>query len=212
MHPTIGRLRVGDRLPGGRRRASDEARRARRRDAVLRLRPPPHRRAHPAFAPASAAGRWRSTTRSRPIRCRPWSSISRVRSMASMWHRRREMQTALDTHDAGATHRLCRAGQDRGGTGAGDRRRHHVSKSSPWRIARHRRVSPSKSGCARASRSASIPISRSRARACGWAAGPQQFGIDAEHVPEVLRELAALRPRFHGFHIFAGSQNLRADI
>lgn len=42
--------------------------------------------------------------------------------------------------------------------------------------------------------------------------GPQQFGIDAEQVPEVLRELGALKLDFAGFHIFAGSQNLRADI
>lgn len=42
--------------------------------------------------------------------------------------------------------------------------------------------------------------------------GPQQFGIDAEQVPEVLRELANLPLEFVGFHFFAGSQNLRADI
>ena len=42
--------------------------------------------------------------------------------------------------------------------------------------------------------------------------GPQQFGIDAEIVPVVLRELGALGFEFIGFHIFAGSQNLRADI
>jgi len=42
--------------------------------------------------------------------------------------------------------------------------------------------------------------------------GPQQFGIDAERVPEVLRALAGLGLDFVGFHIFAGAQNLRADI
>jgi diaminopimelate decarboxylase len=40
--------------------------------------------------------------------------------------------------------------------------------------------------------------------------GPQQFGIDAERVPAVLAELGDLD--FLGFHIFAGSQNLNADI
>lgn len=42
--------------------------------------------------------------------------------------------------------------------------------------------------------------------------GAQQFGVDAERVPETLRELADLGLQFDGFHIFGGSQNLRADI
>lgn len=42
--------------------------------------------------------------------------------------------------------------------------------------------------------------------------GPQQFGIDRESVPAVFREMAALGLDFIGFHIFGGSQNLRADI
>lgn len=39
--------------------------------------------------------------------------------------------------------------------------------------------------------------------------GPQQFGIDSERIPAVLATLAELD--FQGFHVFAGSQNLRAD-
>jgi len=42
--------------------------------------------------------------------------------------------------------------------------------------------------------------------------GPQQFGIDAEQVPGVLREYAASGVDVHGFHVFAGSQNLHAEI
>lgn len=42
--------------------------------------------------------------------------------------------------------------------------------------------------------------------------GPQQFGIDAEQVPAVLAEAAALGVDILGFHVFAGSQNLNADI
>jgi diaminopimelate decarboxylase len=42
--------------------------------------------------------------------------------------------------------------------------------------------------------------------------GPQQFGIDAERVPEVLRTLGSLGLDFVGYHIFAGAQNLRADV
>ena len=41
--------------------------------------------------------------------------------------------------------------------------------------------------------------------------GPKQFGIDAERVPGVLRDMAGLPVEFWGFHIFSGSQNLRAD-
>jgi diaminopimelate decarboxylase len=42
--------------------------------------------------------------------------------------------------------------------------------------------------------------------------GPQQFGVDAEQVPVLLRRLAAMELDVLGFHIFAGSQNLHADI
>jgi diaminopimelate decarboxylase len=41
--------------------------------------------------------------------------------------------------------------------------------------------------------------------------GPKQFGIDAERVPDVLRSLAGMPLEFVGFHIFSGSQNLRAE-
>jgi len=41
--------------------------------------------------------------------------------------------------------------------------------------------------------------------------GPKQFGIDAEQVPGVLAEIGRLGLAFEGFHIFSGSQNLRAE-
>ena len=41
--------------------------------------------------------------------------------------------------------------------------------------------------------------------------GPKQFGIDAEGVPEVLAEIGRLGLGFEGFHIYSGSQNLRAE-
>ncbi|MEA2296469.1 MAG: diaminopimelate decarboxylase [Solirubrobacteraceae bacterium] len=42
--------------------------------------------------------------------------------------------------------------------------------------------------------------------------GPQQFGVDSERVPTLLRMLARADVEFLGFHIFAGSQNLNAEI
>ena len=42
--------------------------------------------------------------------------------------------------------------------------------------------------------------------------GPQQFGIDSERVPHLLEMIAARRLPLEGFHIFAGSQNLRAEV
>ncbi len=41
--------------------------------------------------------------------------------------------------------------------------------------------------------------------------GPKQFGIDAERVPEALARIGELDLDFQGFHIFCGSQNLRAE-
>lgn len=41
--------------------------------------------------------------------------------------------------------------------------------------------------------------------------GPKQFGIDVECVPDALRRIAALGLGFEGFHLFAGSQNLKAE-
>jgi len=41
--------------------------------------------------------------------------------------------------------------------------------------------------------------------------GPKQFGIDAERVHETLAAIGAASLDFQGFHIFSGSQNLRAE-
>lgn len=41
--------------------------------------------------------------------------------------------------------------------------------------------------------------------------GAKQFGVDAEAVPALLDEIGTLGLAFEGFHIFAGSQNLRAE-
>jgi len=41
--------------------------------------------------------------------------------------------------------------------------------------------------------------------------GPKPFGVDAEAVPALLAEIGAAGLVFEGFHLFAGSQNLRAE-
>ncbi|WP_426173135.1 pyridoxal-dependent decarboxylase, exosortase A system-associated [Massilia sp. TWR1-2-2] len=40
--------------------------------------------------------------------------------------------------------------------------------------------------------------------------GPKQFGVDAELVPALLKRLGELELDFYGFHIYSGSQNLKA--
>ena len=41
--------------------------------------------------------------------------------------------------------------------------------------------------------------------------GARPFGIDAEAAPDALAEIAATGLQFEGFHLFAGSQNLKSD-
>jgi diaminopimelate decarboxylase len=41
--------------------------------------------------------------------------------------------------------------------------------------------------------------------------GPKQFGVDADRVPALLKRLGGAGVAFEGFHIFSGSQNLKAD-
>jgi diaminopimelate decarboxylase len=41
--------------------------------------------------------------------------------------------------------------------------------------------------------------------------GPKQFGVDSEQVPELLDEIGRRGLSFEGFHLFAGSQNLKAE-
>jgi diaminopimelate decarboxylase len=42
--------------------------------------------------------------------------------------------------------------------------------------------------------------------------GAQQFGVDSENVPALLKLLADAEVEMLGLHVFAGSQNLRADV
>lgn len=50
-----------------------------------------------------------------------------------------------------------------------------------------------------------------RGSAMKMGGGPKQFGVDAEQVPALLAEVARHGLAFEGFHLFAGSQNLKAE-
>jgi diaminopimelate decarboxylase len=41
--------------------------------------------------------------------------------------------------------------------------------------------------------------------------GPKQFGVDADQVPDLLAQISEAGLAFEGFHLYAGSQNLRAE-
>lgn len=41
--------------------------------------------------------------------------------------------------------------------------------------------------------------------------GPKQFGIDAEQVPDVLKDINTMDVDFQGLHIYSGSQNLKVE-
>ncbi|NMM15526.1 MAG: pyridoxal-dependent decarboxylase, exosortase A system-associated [Rhodoferax sp.] len=41
--------------------------------------------------------------------------------------------------------------------------------------------------------------------------GPKQFGVDVEQMPELLADIGRAGLAFEGFHLFAGSQNLRSE-
>ncbi len=41
--------------------------------------------------------------------------------------------------------------------------------------------------------------------------GPKQFGVDVEQMPALLANIGRAGLAFEGFHLFAGSQNLRSD-
>lgn len=41
--------------------------------------------------------------------------------------------------------------------------------------------------------------------------GPKQFGVDVEQIPELLANMGRAGLAFEGFHLYAGSQNLRTE-
>ncbi len=55
------------------------------------------------------------------------------------------------------------------------------------------------------------PAFELKASGMKMAGGAKPFGIDEELLPQLLKELPYDKINFKGFHIFAGSQNLKAD-
>jgi diaminopimelate decarboxylase len=51
-----------------------------------------------------------------------------------------------------------------------------------------------------------------RASGMKMGGGASQFGVDAERVPAMLARMLELPVEFYGLHIYAGSQNLRAEF
>ena len=41
--------------------------------------------------------------------------------------------------------------------------------------------------------------------------GPKQFGVDTEQIPQLMAHIRATGVQFEGFHLFAGSQNLKPE-
>ena len=50
-----------------------------------------------------------------------------------------------------------------------------------------------------------------RSSAMKMGGGPKPFGVDAEQVPQLLAEIGRRGLAFEGLHLFAGSQNLKAE-
>ncbi len=51
-----------------------------------------------------------------------------------------------------------------------------------------------------------------RASGMKMGGGPKQFGVDSEQVPSLLKEIDNAGLVFEGFHLFTGSQNLKAEL
>lgn len=55
------------------------------------------------------------------------------------------------------------------------------------------------------------PVFELKASGMKMSGGSKPFGIDEEQLPEILKTLDYEKINFRGFHIFAGSQNLKAE-
>ena len=191
----------------------EPAGRAGRHDAVLRLRPAAARRPRRAAA-HDAAGRDRPELRGqgepdagrRPAPCRASSTRFDVASAL-------EMRTGARHADA-ARSRISFAGPGKTAAELSQAVAAGVtiemeSRTEAERVDRDRRAT---SASGRGWPCASTRTSSVKGSGMRMGGGPQQFGVDAEQVPALLGRPAAADVEFLGFHVFAGSQNLDAEI
>ena len=196
----------------GRRHAAVAAGRARRADAVLRLRPR-----------AAATRAWRELRAALPpavklhyaMKANPMPALVVLHGAAGRRHRRRfgAASCASRSTRAPIPHEISFAGP---GKSAAELRQAVaagvlVNVESLREVRAAREASRTELGCR--ARVARARESRLRAQGSGMkmGGGPKQFGVDAEQVPALLRRIGALGLAFEGFHLFAGSQNLRAE-
>ena len=190
---------------------SRPAHRARRLDAVLRLRPPTADRASRAAAGSTARATCTSATRSRRTRCRRSSSTSPGSSIPST-SRRRSRCGPRSTPRCRAS-RVSFAGPGKTeaeivqAVAAGVT----IEMESRTEAERVLRAGETLGVTPRVALRVN-PDFQVKGSGMRMGGGPQQFGVDAEQVPALLAELAAADIDFLGFHVFAGSQNLNAEI
>ena len=114
--------------------------------------------------------------------------------------------------DAAGPGQLRRPRQDRRGAEPRGRGRGHRSSSS--RRARHG-GSPRSASVLGLQPQVAIRVNPDfavKGSGMRMGGGPQQFGVDVEQAPALIELVADLDLDLHGFHLFAGSQNLRAEI
>jgi diaminopimelate decarboxylase len=121
-----------------------------------------------------------------------------------------EMQLALDAGAAPATMSFAGPGKSTRELEAAMRARVQVNLESPGEARRLAQVAAASGMRPRVAVRVN-PDYELKASGMKMSGGPKQFGVDAEQVPALLRELASLPLEFTGFHIFSGSQNLSSE-
>ena len=181
--------------------------------AVLRLRPRAADRARRAAARRAARARSSSATRSRPTPCRRSCSTSAASSTrfdvaSARGDARRARHADAGRHGSASPG----PGKTAGRAHAGGRRRRDDRAGVSDRGASASPTIGERLGYGRAWRVRVNPDFQVKGSGMRMGGGPQQFGVDAEQVPALLAELATPDLDFLGFHVFAGSQNLHAEI
>ena len=123
-----------------------------------------------------------------------------------------EMQVALDTPMPADRVSFAGPGKTPAELTPGGRRRRHDRARVRDRGGAGRRRPASGSASGRGSRCASTPTSRSRARGCGWAAARSSSASTPSGCPRCSPTSPRADLELLGFHVFAGSQNLNAEI